>query len=1229
MAILLAAASAAFGQDSRGSITGHVQDPHGAAVAGAKVAITDIETNISTNLTTNTSGIYEGLSLPSGKYRITAESPGFKKFVRDGFTLPAATSITVDIHLQIGQISESITVTGEAPLLETDTITASRSFETKDMIDLPTPSANAELLAKIAPGVQSATGMNELVGGGTLHAFALDSNFFMAGSVGSPMWTIDGMVDTGTSRHIGYIPSTDIVSEIKVETANFDASVGQTSSMNVTMTSKSGSNQLHGSARYLYWDERWEALSFFQKQQYYTSIANARATGNTATLNSLLSTNPLPAEHDNNYGFTLSGPIYIPKIVNGKNKLFFLFNYTGDKSASSRTNTPLQTGTVPTMAERGGNFSDLQTTYTGSSSNAAEYQIYDPLSTMNDPSRPGHVIRTPFPGNILPASRMTSPISATYNKFLPAPDANPSSPATVPSNNDVWDEVTPCTTETTTSRIDYNLSDKHRFFFRYNRLVWNQINQDNTFDMIGAENIWRYVAGFTGNWTYTITPTLLLTTSIGTNYVEIGQGLKNQQNYTPSTVGFPTYMDTTPSGIKAYLPIVSISGYTIAGEGGSSIGGNPLLPSKNRVSSVKSDLTYIHGNHSIRFGGDVRQMFFSQQTVGNASGSFSFANSFTKKSDDDTVGGSLGLSYASFLLGIPTGMSIDNDTNFVFSNPYYGGYVQETWRATPKLTVNAGLRMEYELGARERFDRALGGFNPTAQLPISALAQTAYAAAPVTTVSPVAYTLPASAFVVQGGTLYPGLGGNTRRIWGDKAMWLPRFGAAYQLNPKTVLRAGYGVYYDTLNVNNQSSFDQSYYSVTTNTTLTNDSGVTWLTGNPQAGISPLTNPFPTLASGSRYVAPYGNSLGLMAKAGTSYTYPSTNAPHARNQRWRFGAQRQIGHAMVLDVAYAGQYNTNLNTNLNRDSLPAQYYSAAATPATAINSDMTAKVTSPFYVGNFTSLAAGNPALYTYMSNSSFFTATTIAKSQLLKPYPLMTGLGAGAYGAGDGLGSSYIHSLEVTFSRRFTKGLSITSTYAFNDERDRTWLENSFSTHTTEQLGNNSRPHRLTSSGVWELPFGKGHALASHGPLAYIFGGFELSLVYEFESGALVSFPNLFYYGDVHDVFNVKRNPSVWFNTSEFVRSTALVPNGYNIRMFPQVIDGLRNDVINMWHGNIMRNFKIKEKANLQLRMNMYDIFNRSEFNGPDATPTDSTFGACTTNFGSNRSIEIQGRITF
>jgi hypothetical protein len=112
-------------------------------------------------------------------------------------------------------------------------------------------------------------------------------------------------------------------------------------------------------------------------------------------------------------------------------------------------------------------------------------------------------------------------------------------------------------------------------------------------------------------------------------------------------------------------------------------------------------------------------------------------------------------------------------------------------------------------------------------------------------------------------------------------------------------------------------------------------------------------------------------------------------------------------------------------------------------------------------------------------------------------------------------------------------------------------------------------------------------------------------------------------------VFNVKRNPSVWFNTSEFVRSSALAPNGYNVRMFPQVIDGLRNDVINMWHGNIMRNFKIREKANLQLRMNMYDIFNRSEFNGPDATPTDSTFGACTTNFGSNRSIEIQGRITF
>jgi len=1229
LAFFLLLACPAWSQESRSAIAGHVMDPSGAVVNGARVVITNKGTNSSTTLNTNANGIYEGLSLPTGTYSMTAEAQGFKKWVREDFTLPASTALTIDIHLQVGSASESITVSGEAPLLETDTVTAGRALETKDLLDLPTPSANAELLAKIAPGVQSATGMNELIGGGTLHAFALDSNFFMAGNVGSPMWTMDGMVDTGTSRHIGYIPSTDIVAEMKVETANFDASVGQTSSMNVTMTSKSGTNQLHGSARYLYWNERWMALSFFQKQQYYTSIATARASGNTAALNSLLDTNPQPAEHQNNYGVTLGGPVYLPRLFNGKNRLFFLFNYTGDHAASSRTNTPLQSGTVPTMAERKGDFSDLLSTYTGSNSNAATYQIYDPLSTINDPNRSGHVIRTPFPGNIIPSSRITSPIAAAYNKFLPAPDANPSSSTVVPTLNDVWDEVTPTTTQTTTSRIDYNISDKNKLFFRYNRLVWNQNNQDNTFDMIGAENIWRYVAGFTGSWTYLVKPSLLVTTSVGTSYVEIGQGLKSQQNYKPSSVGLPTYMDTTPSGIPAYLPIVTIGGYSIAGEGGSSIGGNPLLPSKNRVSSVKSEATYMHGNHSIKFGVDVRQLFFSQQTVGNASGLFSFGNTYTKKSDDDTVGASLGLSYASFLLGMPTGMSIDNNANFVFSNPYYGGYVQETWRATPKLTINAGLRTEYELGARERFNRALGGFDPTAQLPISSAAQAAYAAATPVTVANPSFTLPASAFSVLGGTLYPGQNGNTDRIWGNKLMWLPRFGAAYQLNRKTVLRGGYGVYYDTLNVNNQSSFDQSYYSVSTNTTLTNDNGVTWLVGNPAAGISPLTDPFPTLASGSRYIAPYLNSLGLMAKAGTSYTYPAADPPHARNQRWRLGVQREIGQAMVLDVAYAGQYNTNLNTNLNRDSVPQQFYGTGYTPATAINSDLTQQVTNPFYIGNFGSLQSSNPPLYRYMSSSSFYTSKTIQKAQLLKPFPLMTGLSAGAYGAGDGLGTSYIHSLEVTFSRRFTKGLSITGTYAFNDERDRTWLQNSFSTTTTEGLSNNSRPHRFTGTGVWELPFGKGRRFANHGPLNYLVGGFELSLIYEFETGALCSFGNLFYTGQTSDIFSTPRTIGQWFNTTDFVRNSAQVPNGYNIRVFPQYIDGLRTDVINEWHGNLARNFKIKERATMQIRLNMYDLLNRSEFNGPDATPTDSTFGKVTSTFGSNRSLELQGRIIF
>lgn len=262
---------------------------------------------------------------------------------------------------------------------------------------------------------------------------------------------------------------------------------------------------------------------------------------------------------------------------------------------------------------------------------------------------------------------------------------------------------------------------------------------------------------------------------------------------------------------------------------------------------------------------------------------------------------------------MPTGMSIDTNDSYALMNPYYAGYVQDTWRATRKLTLTFGLRIEYEKGPTERFNRAIGYFDPNLELPIAAAAQAAYARNPLA-------ELPASQFIVKGGTVYARVNGTPRELWQSELMWLPRLSAAYQVSSKTVVRGGYGIYFDTLNVMNQAA-DQYGYSRATNTVLTTDFGENWLVGDPQNNISPLTNPFPVRANGTRFDAPLQNSLGSMARAGQGFTYTRYDRQHPRVQRWRVGVQRELSSNILVEGSYWGQFADRIGLTRRLDALP--------------------------------------------------------------------------------------------------------------------------------------------------------------------------------------------------------------------------------------------------------------------------------------------------------------------
>ncbi|MBK7930081.1 MAG: TonB-dependent receptor [Bryobacterales bacterium] len=377
-------------------------------------------------------------------------------------------------------------------------------------------------------------------------------------------------------------------------------------------------------------------------------------------------------------------------------------------------------------------------------------------------------------------------------------------------------------------------------------------------------------------------------------------------------------------------------------------------------------------------------------------------------------------------------MSIDTNDSYALMNPYYAGYVQDTWRATRKLTLTFGLRIEYEKGPTERFNRAIGYFDPNLELPIAAAAQAAYARNPLP-------ELPASQFIVKGGKVYTGVNGTPRELWQSELMWLPRLSAAYQVSSKTVVRGGYGIYFDTLNVMNQAA-DQYGYSRATNTVLTTDFGENWLVGDPQNNVSPLTNPFPVRANGTRFDAPLQNSLGSMARAGQGFTYTRYDRQHPRVQRWRVGVQRELSSNILVEGSYWGQFADRIGLTRRRDALPEQYWASGNVRNNAVATDLNRQVPNPFQLSNFASLQSSNPLLYQHLSTLGAFTSATVAKNRLLRPFPHMNGLNDNS----DPLGKARTHAFEVNFTKRFSRGFNLNASYTRMFQDNKTIMENEF-----------------------------------------------------------------------------------------------------------------------------------------------------------------------------------------
>ncbi len=1205
-------------QETRGMISGTVTDAQAAVISGATVTVANTGTGTSVRLTTNDSGYYEAPLLLPGSYSIAVETPGFKKSVRSGITLALGEQLQINFQMEVGGITESVTVTSEAPMLDTSTVTTGRAVTNREVMDLPVLGNNMVMLTRFAPGVQVPGTTQFLVqgqvGGG--------SGYYSPGNVGGNEWSIDGASTNGTDRRVSIMPSPDIIDEFKIETSNFDAAFGHATGLSISMSTKSGVNAFHGTATYQYINQRWNAASFFVKKSRYQQIAALRAAGNIAAADELAARPMLPAGHTNNFHGTISGPVRIPKVFDGRNKLFFFLGYSELRNLQSARPSEINY-TVPTVAMRNGDFSRLLPI------DAVRYQVYDPLTTRPDPARPGFYVRDPFPGNLVSSNRIMFPkMYNFYTQRLPLPNNDPTDPRREPENNYLASGMpNNVFYHSWNNRFDYHLSEKHRFFFRWLKTYFVEDAQDYTYQIEPGLMAWnerRPAISGAADWTFTVSPRTVLNVTVDGNRFLLQNQRLGTRKYKPTDVGLPAYVDAK-CGDNCVLPRVIWPG--MSAWSGDMVLSTTVDPGpKGWQRSVKSNVSHIRNAHSLRAGIDFREHHRSQvRNGGFTSGNFTFANSHVRKDGDgNTPAGSLGLVWATFMVGMPTGMSVDTNDTYALVSPYYAWYAQDTWRVTRNLTLTFGLRFEYEQGAKERYNRALSYFDPNLTLPIAAAAQAAYARAPLP-------ELPASQFIIKGGSVYAGRNGVPERLWRNELLWLPRISAAWQLSQKTILRGGYGLYYDTVNVMNEAA-NQYGFSRATNTVLTTDFGYNWLVGDPKKGVSPLADPFPVRSDGTRFDVPLRDALGPMARVGQGFTFPRFDRSHPRVQRWRVGVQRELSGNMMVEAAYWGQRADRVSVSQRLDPLPEKYWATGLARNNAVANDMNQNVTNPLYISNFESIRTSDPVLYQHMSTLAMFTSRTIQKNRLLRPFPHMNGL----YDSATPVGKASTHALEVNFQRRMSKGLSLNASYSRMHQESFTILENEFNTQPSFWWpSDNARPHRFTATGIYEFPFGKGRAYAQTGILNHVLGGWQLSLTYEFQPGPLLSWGNLFYYGDVstfeRDAASGTKSLEQWFNTGlQFERTSTKLPAAYHVRVFPRALNGLRADGLKQWNGNLLREFRITESVRLQVRADALNLQNRSQMAAPELSPTSTNFGRITSQTSSlNRFYQIQGRIQF
>lgn len=1134
--LLALSSSLAFAQNITGTILGAVTDGSGAVVPGAEITVTDKATNQAVTVRTNDEGLYQAPSLKPGAYQIKVSAPGFKTVVREGVALRVEDKLRLDFTLEAGEVTATVSVTG-TPLIETEAPSLGQVIAERSIRELPIRGRNVFDLVGLSPNVQvnpRAIGVVASTGNNGAPLFVLSDISINGGRFRTNEYLLDGVtLVLPENNNYALAPTPDGTQEFKVITNSYGPQFGRSGGGVINVITKSGSNEFHGAAYELHRNDRLTANNFF---------ANARGQQRGVF-------------HFNLFGGALGGPVI-------KDKTFFFGEYQGHREDNFGAGQAL---TVPTEAQRRGDFRGLV------NANGQPVTIYDPFTTRVNPS--GGFIRDPINcngvANVICPGRI-DPVAAKALSFVPLPNRAGEGPAQI--NNYVFTPLNFINSDQWSARVDHRFSERHGIFGRATRNTGVSGNTGpfgNIADNVLGDIVNR-VINVVINDTYTLSARRILNLRYGLTRRFEGRVPLAAGKVKLADLGFPA---SVAAAVQEQLfPRFDITGFASLGPPS-----GDRIRRGNDIHAGVVDITELRGKHSLTYGADLRLYNQTPFQSGASSGVYSFTPGFTQGPNPQAASLVAGNGLASLLLGYGGG-SIANVPALAMRNGYYAFYFNDDLKLG-RLTLNLGLRYEYEQPRNERYDR-FATFDFDAPFPIQVPGLTN----------------------LRGALTHPGQNGEPRGNFdGARKNFGPRLGLAYRLNGKTAVRAGYGIFFlPRQGTTSAGNFGTSGYALNT----------AWVASlDVVTPLNPISNPYPT-----GLLLPITSEVGRVQLGQNITVTDRDSRNNSYTQHWNLSIQRELPGATVIEVAYAGNRGVRLPIGLQFNQVDPKFQSLGA--------DLSRQVTNPFFG----------------LVTTGALSTRTVQQAQLLRPFPQYGGISTFMQMAA----SSSYHSFTLRAEKRFSQGINLLVAYTnsklIDNSSGRVFgvtafippAQNAYDLSAEKSLSEADVAQRLVVSHTIDLPFGRGRRFLSgaSGLVERIAGGWSVSGVATMHSGyplALTSSGN-------SGVFSAVLRPRL---KAEFAGRSAELDGGIQSRLLKYFETTAFEIPAPFTFGNISRTLPdvrgpgranydltlsktilIREPVSLVFRAEAFNLTNTPYFGNPGTSLGATNFGVISTATG-------------